>query len=125
MKLVLLCWAFAVSSAFAGTWTCELGKTHSGTYAYDLKLSGDRTGVTGATADVTVGGIAAGQFPVKTQQPESGEFQRLLVGVQDPKSKMLLRMMDSFIEDNVRPASMRLVYNPIPYDFDGTCTLSE
>ncbi|MEK7357276.1 MAG: hypothetical protein AAB250_12560 [Bdellovibrionota bacterium] len=105
--------------ARAGTWHCEAGLTDT-TSVVTIEVEGDELGTIADHAKVTIA-----QFPAsyisRNDTPETDELARLVIGEDDPRSHLRLRLMNEMFDESTHKAFVLLVNMPLKRELDGFC----
>ena len=121
MKSILAAIALLVLSplAHAGTWHCEAGLTDTQSVV-KIDIQGDEQGQMANHAQVTIV-----QFPAKyiarNDVADTSEISRVIIGEDDPRSKLRLRIMSDMFDQTNHKAFVLLVNNPLKKELDGYC----
>lgn len=111
------------SAAFAGTWTCDLGL--DGNQIMNLKVSGDAQGNLQAPANIKMAGMFGGSYSVMMDEAASDELVRAIIGQEDPRSKLRLRIMKEQTAVNTHVGYSLLMNFSIKQEFSGQCQFSQ
>ncbi|MEK6555305.1 MAG: hypothetical protein AABZ31_08705 [Bdellovibrionota bacterium] len=110
------------ANCYAGQWNCVAGL--GGKEAVTIAMQGTATGEFASEATVNVGGVGGGALSLYQDKADAGELARAIIGAEDPRSKLRLRVMN----EQVAPAQYKifvlLVNLVIKQELDGTCTFT-
>ena len=105
--------------SFAGQWVCSFGD--AGKEIVRISMQGNEVGEFTSKASVTVAGMGGGNYSIIEDQPGQNEFIRSIIGAEDPRSKMRLRIMQAQISPSQYEAYTLLMNMPIQRELVGFC----
>lgn len=121
MKLALAALAILAltPTANAGTWHCEAGLTDTKSVV-SIDIIGDETGAMANEAKVTITQFPA-TYIARNDDPEATELARVIIGENDPRSHMRLRIATDMFDAKSHQAFVLLVNMPIKQELAGFC----